>query len=96
MENHAQRPEVVEARATGHRTGAGGYSDTLEIDMLYVAVPVSHPAIAFVRMALPLTDVRQQLRGRAHARRWWRSASRSSARRVIAWVFSARIGRACG
>ena len=29
--------------------------------MLYVAVPVQHPAIAFVRVALPLTDVRQQL-----------------------------------
>ena len=34
--------------------------------MLYVAVPVQHSAIAFVRVALPLTDVRQQLRARAH------------------------------
>jgi len=30
--------------------------------MLYVAAPVQHSAIAFVRVALPLTDVRQQLR----------------------------------
>ena len=30
--------------------------------MLYVAVPVAHPSIAFVRVALPLTDVRRQLR----------------------------------
>ena len=30
--------------------------------MLYVAVPVRHPAIGFVRLALPLSDVRQQLR----------------------------------
>ena len=30
--------------------------------MLYVAVPVAHPEIAYVRVALPLTDIRQQLR----------------------------------
>ena len=60
MENHRQRPEVVQARATGLGQ-ARRYSDTLKIDMLYVAVPVTHPAIAFVRVALPLTDVRQQL-----------------------------------
>ena len=58
MENHAQRPEVVQARQTGIGR-AQRYSATLKIDMLYIAVPVSHPAIAVVRMALPLTDVRQ-------------------------------------
>ena len=60
MENHAQRPEVVAARATGIGRSRR-HSDTLKIDMLYVAVPVRHPAIAFVRVALPLTDVRHQL-----------------------------------
>ena len=60
MENHAQRPEVVQTRETGSGS-ARRYSATLKIDMLYIAVPVSHPAIAFVRMALPLTDLRQQL-----------------------------------
>src|SRR4249920_2399938 len=60
MENHAQRPEVVEARERGLGR-AQRYSATLRIDMLYVAAPVKHPSIAFVRIALPLTDVRQQL-----------------------------------
>jgi len=60
MENHGSRPEVVEARAGGIGR-ARRYSDTLKIDMLYVAIPVAHPAVAFVRVALPLTDVRQQL-----------------------------------
>ncbi|HZR24295.1 MAG TPA: ATP-binding protein [Vicinamibacterales bacterium] len=60
MENHAQRPEVVEARTTGIGR-ARRYSATLNIDMLYVAVPVKHPSIAFVRVALPLTDIRHQL-----------------------------------
>ena len=44
MENHAQRPEVFEAAAHGLGR-AQRYSATLKIDMLYVAVPVRHPAI---------------------------------------------------
>jgi two-component system phosphate regulon sensor histidine kinase PhoR len=61
LENHATRPEVVAARGSGLGV-ARRDSATLNIDMLYVAVPVQHPAIAFVRVALPLTDIRQQLR----------------------------------
>ena len=60
MENHAQRPEVIDARATGVGR-ARRYSATLKIDMLYVAVPVKTASIEFVRVALPLTDVRNQL-----------------------------------
>lgn len=61
MENHATRPEVVEAARSGLGR-ARRYSETVRIDMLYVAVPVDHPAIRFVRVALPLSDVRDQLR----------------------------------
>src|SRR5580693_1904630 len=46
MENHGQRPEVIEARETGLGRERR-YSATLKIDMLYVAVPVRHPSIAF-------------------------------------------------
>ncbi|MEQ1909073.1 MAG: ATP-binding protein [Vicinamibacterales bacterium] len=60
MENHAMRPEVVAARATGVGT-ARRASATLGEEMLYVAVPVQHPRVAFVRVALPLTTVREQL-----------------------------------
>jgi two-component system phosphate regulon sensor histidine kinase PhoR len=91
MENHAQRPEVVQARATGIGR-AQRYSATLKIDMLYVAVPVAHPAIAFVRMALPLSDVRQQLRPILTATLAALSFALVGAA-VIAWIFSARIGR---
>jgi two-component system phosphate regulon sensor histidine kinase PhoR len=43
MENHAQRPEVLDAAA--HELGRSRrYSATLKIDMLYIAVPVRHPA----------------------------------------------------
>ena len=63
MENHANRPEVVEAR--DHGLGKSRrHSDTVNIDMLYVAVPVQvvHSDVAFVRVALPLSGIRQQLR----------------------------------
>ena len=42
MENHAQRPEVVDARRAGLGRAAR-HSATLNIDMLYVAVPVRIP-----------------------------------------------------
>jgi len=61
LENHATRPEVLAAKASGFGT-ARRFSATLGIDMLYAAAPVQHPSIAFVRVALPLTDIRQQLR----------------------------------
>src|SRR4029077_2960323 len=60
LENHATRPEVVDARSAGIGR-ARRSSATLKTDMLYVALPVRHPAIGFVRVALPLTDIRQQL-----------------------------------
>jgi two-component system phosphate regulon sensor histidine kinase PhoR len=61
LENHGQRPEVVDAR----RTGVGvlrRYSTTVEADLLYVAVTVRHPAIAVVRLAMPLTAIAEQQR----------------------------------
>ena len=91
MENHAQRPEVVDARATGLGR-ARRYSATLKIDMLYVAVPVKHPAIAFVRVALPLTDVRHQLETVLDATLTALTLALVGAS-IIAFVMSQRIGR---
>jgi two-component system phosphate regulon sensor histidine kinase PhoR len=91
MENHADRPEVVVARATGIGR-ARRYSATLKIDMLYVAVPVRHPAIAFVRAALPLTDVTHQLQTVFTATLAALGLALAGGA-AIAWFFSARIGR---
>jgi two-component system phosphate regulon sensor histidine kinase PhoR len=91
MENHATRPEVIAARASGVGR-ARRYSATLKIDMLYVASPVRHPSIGFVRVALPLSDVRQQLR----------TVIRTALTALgfalvgggtVAWILSSRIGR---
>jgi two-component system phosphate regulon sensor histidine kinase PhoR len=91
MDNHGQRPEVVDARANGLGRSER-HSDTLNIDMLYVAVPVRHPAIAFVRLALPLTDVRHQLQPVLTATLGALALALVGAA-AIAWVISSRIGR---
>ena len=60
LENHGRRPEVVTARQSGLGV-AQRYSTTLGVDMLYVAVPARSPSVAFVRLALPLTEIDHQL-----------------------------------
>jgi two-component system phosphate regulon sensor histidine kinase PhoR len=61
LENHGDRPEVIAAQQQGLGISRR-YSHTVGTDMLYVAVPARHPLVATVRLALPLTDVAQQLR----------------------------------
>jgi two-component system, OmpR family, phosphate regulon sensor histidine kinase PhoR len=91
MENHARRPEILEAGARGLGRSQR-YSATLKIDMLYVAVPVRHPAIAFVRVALPLTDIRHQLQPILSATLTALGVALLGGA-AMAWLFSARIGR---
>ncbi|MFH1462914.1 MAG: ATP-binding protein [Pseudomonadota bacterium] len=55
LENHGQRPEVVQARVHGQGR-ARRRSDTLETDMLYLAAPAPG-GLGVVRLALPLTEV---------------------------------------
>lgn len=60
LENHASRPEVVDA----YRTGVGiarRHSATLDTDLLYAAVPIRQAPVSLVRLALPLTDVDEQV-----------------------------------
>ena len=90
MENHGTRPEVLAARATGIG-GARRHSDTLNIDMLYVAVPVDNPAIGFVRVALPLTGIRQQLQSIVNATLLALGLALLGAA-GLAWLASGRIG----
>jgi two-component system phosphate regulon sensor histidine kinase PhoR len=91
MENHATRPEVVEAREQGLGRSSR-HSDTVNIDMLYVAVPVVHPDVAFVRVALPLSGIRQQLRSILTATLTALGVALAAAV-LIGWVLSARVSR---
>lgn len=60
MENHATRPEVVDAVRNGVGTSRRP-STTVGQEMLYVALKVENPRVAILRVALPLTTVREQL-----------------------------------
>jgi two-component system phosphate regulon sensor histidine kinase PhoR len=90
LENHATRPEVLEAKTSGLGMSRRP-SATLGIDMLYAAAPVQHPSLAFVRVALPLTDVRQQLRTVLTATLTALGIALIGAA-AIAFVLSSRIG----
>ena len=58
MENHSDRPEIVDAIATGVGESTR-YSATLGQRMLYVAVPISYQdeILGVARVSLPLTTV---------------------------------------
>jgi two-component system phosphate regulon sensor histidine kinase PhoR len=58
MENHAGRPEVIDALSTG-RGESTRYSTTLGRRMMYVAVPISYQGevLGIARVSLPLTAV---------------------------------------
>jgi two-component system phosphate regulon sensor histidine kinase PhoR len=92
MENHANRPEVIEAMRSG--TGrATRYSTTVRYNMLYRAFHQTGAGQErIVRVAVPLTDIdnvidsfrRSLLAGLAVA---------AAAGLVLAWVFSRRLTR---
>jgi two-component system phosphate regulon sensor histidine kinase PhoR len=91
MEKHDRQPEIIQAQASGLGR-ARRYSDTLRIDMLYVAVPVRHPTVAFVRVALPLTSIRQLLITVANVTGLALVIALISAA-GIAWMISGRLGQ---
>jgi two-component system phosphate regulon sensor histidine kinase PhoR len=62
MDNHAGRPEVLDAQLKGVGRSVR-YSDTLDVRMMYLALPVENDgqAYGFVRTALPLLAVGERL-----------------------------------
>jgi two-component system phosphate regulon sensor histidine kinase PhoR len=61
IENHRDRPEMQQA-GTDAVAVVERYSTTVETDLLYAAMRTAHPQIAYVRVALPLTAVVEQVR----------------------------------
>ena len=61
LDNHLNRPEVQQAGAD-HVVVVERYSTTVQGDLLYAAVRAAHPVVAYVRVALPLTAVAEQVR----------------------------------
>jgi two-component system, OmpR family, phosphate regulon sensor histidine kinase PhoR len=94
VENHSGRPEVQQAFAAGVGI-ARRHSTTLNADLLYVAVPVRSPGapgLAVVRLALPLTEIREQL---SAVRRYALVAMAAGllAAMALSWAASALVSR---
>ncbi len=64
MDNHANRPEVIEA-FSGRRGMSVRFSNTLGKSLMYVALPISQgeEITGLVRTALPVSDIDSTLRG---------------------------------
>ena len=94
LENHAARPEIVQARATG--TGAAErQSATTGIETEYAAAAVRGRSVAFVRIALPIAHVEEDV---ASVRRQalLGLAAGVAATIVFLWIVSGPMGRRLG
>jgi two-component system phosphate regulon sensor histidine kinase PhoR len=91
LENHASRPEVLNAGETTVGISQR-YSTTLQTDMVYVAIRSNHPVVKYVRLALPLTDVNAQLATIGSATALALIAALVAAL-ILSWVFSAPLAR---
>ena len=94
VENHGQRPEIQEARRSGLGV-ARRHSTTVGYEMLYVAVPVRNPDapdLSEVRLALPLTDIRDQLSALRYVALIAMTAGLLTAL-ALAWAGSALLSR---
>ena len=62
MDNHLDRPEVI-AATTGSYGVSQRYSDTLELSMSYLAIPIRSVSgkSGYLRLALPLTSIDEQM-----------------------------------
>ena len=94
VENHGERPEIAAARREGFGATTRR-SATVRTDMMYVAIPVRNagmPLLAFVRLALPLTDVDRQLAAvRSLAALGFAVGLVTAV--LLTWVFSAPLAR---
>ena len=91
MENHGARPEIELARTAGIGV-TRRYSTTVERDLLYAAVRVEHPRVGFVRLALPLTAVDDQIASVQRGTAVGLLLALAGAL-VLAWVTSAAMSR---
>ncbi len=93
MENHAARPEVVQAMS-GQRGIARRHSATLDVDFLYLALP-AHADGFVLRLAVPLGEMQTTI---AEVRRRIMLASLFAAALslVVAYLFARALSRRIG
>jgi two-component system phosphate regulon sensor histidine kinase PhoR len=90
LDNHGHRPEVVAARGAPFGT-ATRYSTTVHKNMMYVAVhtPDASP-VAFVRVALPVTEVQAQAE-RLRNSVWASAGGTALVALLLAWLLTRRL-----
>ncbi len=93
LENHAERPEVVAARAAPFGISRLRHSSTLDRDMMYVAVRAEGTGpVAFVRVALPLDQIQVQLAS-VRSMVWTTAALTGAAALILAFWMARRSTR---
>jgi two-component system phosphate regulon sensor histidine kinase PhoR len=93
MENHGDRPEVLSARADRFGT-ATRHSATLGVPMMYLALRLDDPStdVAYVRVALPLDRVQDQLAW-YHRLVWTAALATAAVALLVALWLARRISR---
>ena len=82
---------IIEARQAGVGT-ARRHSQTTQTDLLYAAARTSHPTASIVRLALPLTEIDQQMRAITRATLAALLMAMAGAA-GLAWAGAALLGR---
>jgi two-component system phosphate regulon sensor histidine kinase PhoR len=90
LENHSTRPEIMEARARGVGTSQR-LSATTHIQTEYAAAAVHGRSVAFVRVALPIANVEQQVNGIQQALIGLGAGVAATV--VLLWIASGPLGR---
>ena len=92
MEDHSRRPEMLAAKGSRTPVLVRRYSTTTEDETLYSVIAIDHPALAYVRLSLPLTTIASEQR----VVRWLAIAGVAASLPVaalLAWLISVRMGR---
>ncbi len=93
MDNHRNRDELIQARISGEGRSERP-SPTLGIPMMYYALRVGskESPVGFVRAAMPMSSVEQQVRS-VQKLIWWSTFSVSLVALLLTWLVVGRIIR---
>jgi two-component system phosphate regulon sensor histidine kinase PhoR len=94
LENHSTRPEIAQARESGSGT-ATRRSATTGIETEYAAATVTGRSVAYVRIALPIAHIEDEV-ARVRQEALLGLGAGVSATIVLLWIVSGPIGRRLG
>ena len=94
MEDHSDRPEIIDALNKGFGWSLSRLSPTLGINMMYVAIPVKENGenVAVVRTSIPTTAIDQAL-SNIYVKIFWGGIAIAICAAGICWVISRWISQ---